>query len=51
MSLQTVRDFFSSRNLDLPIIELSSKTGDGVDQWIEWLLGCVAERKLDVQPG
>ena len=36
---------------DLPIIELSSKTGDGVEQWIAWLLECVAERKLEVQPG
>ena len=26
MSLQTVRDFFSSRNLDLPIIELETST-------------------------
>jgi hydrogenase nickel incorporation protein HypB len=36
---------------DLPIIELSAKTGKGVDAWIAWLLECVAERKLEAQAG
>lgn len=34
---------------DLPIIELSAKTGKGVEQWIDWLLECAAECKLEAQ--
>jgi hydrogenase nickel incorporation protein HypB len=34
---------------DLPIIELSAKTGKGVEDWITWLLECVNERKLEMQ--
>jgi hydrogenase nickel incorporation protein HypB len=36
---------------ELPIIELSAKTGTGVGEWIEWLLACAAERKLEAQAG
>jgi hydrogenase nickel incorporation protein HypB len=32
---------------DMPIIELSSKNGQGMDQWIAWLLKSVAERKVE----
>lgn len=32
---------------DMPIIELSSKNGQGMDQWIAWLLQSVAERKVE----
>jgi hydrogenase nickel incorporation protein HypB len=31
---------------DLPITELSAKSGHGLDQWIDWLVETVAERKL-----
>jgi hydrogenase nickel incorporation protein HypB len=31
---------------DLPITELSAKSGRGLDQWIDWLVESVAERKL-----
>ena len=34
---------------DLPIIELSAKTGKGIEDWIAWLLECINERKLDTQ--
>lgn len=34
---------------DLPIIELSAKTGKGIEEWITWLLECVNERKLEAQ--
>lgn len=36
---------------DLPIIELSAKNGSGIGEWIEWLLECVAERRLEAQAG
>jgi hydrogenase nickel incorporation protein HypB len=36
---------------DLPIIELSAKNGTGIGEWIEWLLECVAERRLEAQTG
>jgi hydrogenase nickel incorporation protein HypB len=32
---------------DMPVIELSSKNGQGMDQWIAWLLQSVAERKVE----
>lgn len=32
---------------DMPIIELSSKNGNGMDQWIAWLVKSVAERKVE----
>jgi hydrogenase nickel incorporation protein HypB len=31
---------------DMPIIELSSKNGNGMSQWIDWLVKSVAERKV-----
>ena len=34
---------------DLPIIELSSKNGNGMDQWIAWLVESVAEGKREAQ--
>lgn len=34
---------------DLPIVELSAKNGNGLEQWIAWLLDCVAEGKREVQ--
>ena len=32
---------------DMPIIELSSKNGNGMAQWIDWLVKSVAERKAE----
>lgn len=34
---------------DLPIIELSSKTGNGLEQWIDWLVESVAEGKREAR--
>jgi Ni2+-binding GTPase involved in maturation of urease and hydrogenase len=31
---------------DLPIIELSSKNGKGMEQWVDWLVSSVADRKV-----
>ena len=31
---------------DMPIIELSSKNGDGLGQWIDWLVKSVDECKI-----
>jgi Ni2+-binding GTPase involved in maturation of urease and hydrogenase len=33
---------------DMPIIELSSKNGNGMEQWVAWLVKSVAERKVAV---
>ena len=35
---------------DMPIIELSSKNGDGLGQWIDWLVQQVDECKIGVYP-
>lgn len=32
---------------DLPVIELSAKNGSGVDAWIGWLVGTLAEHKAE----
>jgi hydrogenase nickel incorporation protein HypB len=34
---------------DLPITELSAKTGSGLADWIDWLVESVAERRLEAQ--
>jgi len=34
---------------DLPIIELSSKNGNGLSEWIDWLVESVAELKREAQ--
>ena len=34
---------------DLPIIELSSKTGNGLEQWIDWLVESVAEGRREAR--
>jgi len=37
--IQRVRDDLSRLNTRAPFIELSSKRGDGMDQWLAWLAG------------
>lgn len=40
-----VRDDLSKINTRAPLIELSAKTGEGMEQWLEWL--CDAKTALD----
>lgn len=44
-SVARARDAIRAVRGDMPIIELSSKSGNGMNQWIDWLVKSVAERK------
>ena len=44
-SVARARDAIRAVRGDMPIIELSSKNGHGMGQWIDWLVQSVAERK------
>jgi len=46
-SVARARDAIRAVRGDMPVIELSSKNGQGMDQWIAWLLQSVAERKVE----
>lgn len=45
-SIDRARAAFRDIRGDLPIIELSAKTGDGLQQWIAWLVASVAARNF-----
>jgi len=45
--LHRVRDDIAKLNTQAPIIEMSSKTGQGMDQWLEWLH---QERRRQISP-
>ena len=47
-SVTRARDAIRAVRGDMPIIELSSKNGHGMDQWVDWLVRSVAERKAQV---
>ena len=39
------RDAVHALRHDVPVIELSAKTGSGLDGWIEWLVRCAAAKR------
>lgn len=46
-SVNRARDAVRAIRSDLPVIELSAKTGNGIAPWLEWLTAMVAERKRE----
>jgi hydrogenase nickel incorporation protein HypB len=42
-----VREHIHTIHPDLDVLELSSKSGEGVDRWIDWLLQKVAEKRRE----
>lgn len=49
--LEAFRTAVRALNADAPLFEVSCKTGEGLEAWVEWLLACRAELDTDRSPG